>query len=118
MAQLGENFWFRKNGEDGVSPLASRTTQGIFVGQHDRTGAASVHYQERSCAGQKLDETDTERCIMGRYELDGLCGTPWQMVALELKLTKVRGILGPVKTSATADLRANGGPSSAAGELR
>ena len=28
-----------KNWEDGVSSFASRMTQGIFVGHHDRTGA-------------------------------------------------------------------------------
>ena len=35
-----------------------------------------MHYQERSCAGQKLDETDTERCV-GRDEL----GRLWHAVA-------------------------------------
>ena len=35
----GEKVWFRKIGEDGVSSFASRMTQGIFVGHHDRTGA-------------------------------------------------------------------------------
>ena len=39
MAQFGENVWFRKIGEDGVSPFTSRMTQGIFVGHHDQTGA-------------------------------------------------------------------------------
>ena len=39
MAQFGEKVWFRKIGEDGVSSYASRTTQGIFVGHHGRTGA-------------------------------------------------------------------------------
>ena len=39
MAQVGEKVWFHKNGEDGVSSSASRKTQGIFVGHHDRTGA-------------------------------------------------------------------------------
>ena len=39
MAQMGEKVWFRKIGEDGVSSCASRMTHGIFVGQHDRTGA-------------------------------------------------------------------------------
>ena len=58
-------------------------TQGIFVGHHDRTGAVFVHYQERRCARQQLDETVTELC-MGRDELGRLV----QMVALELKLTK------------------------------
>ena len=66
MAQFGEKVWFRKIGEDGVSSFASRMTQGIFVGHHDRS--SSVHYHERSCARQKLDETDTER-ILGIVEL-------------------------------------------------
>ena len=39
MEQLGEKISFRKIGEDGVSSVASRMTQGIFVGHHDRTGA-------------------------------------------------------------------------------
>ena len=39
MAQVGEKFWFRKIGEEGVSSFASRMTQGIFVGHHDRTRA-------------------------------------------------------------------------------
>ena len=41
MAQFGEKVWFRKIGEDGVSSFASRMTQGVFVGHHDRTGAVS-----------------------------------------------------------------------------
>ena len=60
MAQFGEKVWFRKIGEDGVSSFASRMTQGIFVGHQDRTGAVFVHYEERRCARQKLDKTDTE----------------------------------------------------------
>ena len=39
MGQFGEKVWFRKTGEDAVSSFASRMTQGIFVGHHDRTGA-------------------------------------------------------------------------------
>ena len=39
MAQFGEKVWFCKIGEDGVSSFASRMTQGIFVGHHDRRGA-------------------------------------------------------------------------------
>ena len=35
---LERKVWFREIGEDGVSSCASRTTQGIFVGHHDRTG--------------------------------------------------------------------------------
>ena len=39
MAQFVERVEFRKIGEDGVSSFASRMTQGIFVGHHDRKGA-------------------------------------------------------------------------------
>ena len=59
MAQFGENVWFRKIGEDGVSSFASRMTQGIFVGHHDRTGAVLCTSKIELCEG-KLDETDTE----------------------------------------------------------
>ena len=47
-----------------------------------------MHYQEQSCARQKLDETDTERCT-GH---DGLGRFVWHSVAmvdLELKLAKM-----------------------------
>ena len=37
MAQFREKVWFRKIGEEGVSSFASRMTQGMFVGRHDRT---------------------------------------------------------------------------------
>ena len=77
----------RKIGEDGVGSLASRMTQGIFVCHHDRTGVVLCVTKFGVVRGKKLDETDTERC-MGRDELARLCGTPWQMVAPELKLTK------------------------------
>ena len=56
MAQFVEKVRFRRIGEDGVSSFASRMTQGIFVGHHDRTGAVFVHYQERSCARQKVGQ--------------------------------------------------------------
>ena len=46
MAQFGETVWFRKIGEDGVSSYASRMTQGIFVGHHDRT--RTISYVTRS----------------------------------------------------------------------
>ena len=68
MAQFGEKVWSREIGEDGVSSFQSRMTQGIFVGHHDRTGAVFVHYQDWSWARQKLDKTDTERCL-GTIEL-------------------------------------------------
>ena len=60
MSQSGEKVWLRKIGEDGVSSFASRMTQGIFVGHHDRTEAVLCITDEWSCARQKLDNTDTE----------------------------------------------------------
>ena len=71
MAQFGEKVWFRKIGEDGVGFFASRMTQGIFVGHHDRTGAVFMYYQQWSCARKKLEKTDTEWCLgideLGRF---------------------------------------------------
>ena len=58
MAQFGENVWFRKIGEDGVSSFASRMAQGIFVGHHDRT-VAVLCISKNGVARQKLDKTDT-----------------------------------------------------------
>ena len=49
MAQFGEKFWFRNIGEDGVSSFASRMTQGIFVGHHDRTGAGLCSTKMELC---------------------------------------------------------------------
>ena len=43
-----------------------------------------MQYQDRSCARQKLVQSDTERRV-GRYELEWLV---WQLVALEQKLTQ------------------------------
>ena len=63
MAQSGEKVWF--------SSFASRLTQGIFVGHHDRTW-------RRQTLSDAWESTNWE----------GLCGTPWQTVAPELKLTK------------------------------
>ena len=87
MAQSGEKVWFRKIGEDGVSSFASRMTQGIFVGHHDRTGA--VLYVTKN--GVVRGKSWTRRTLSDAWEStnqEGLCGTPWQMVAPELRLTK------------------------------
>ena len=48
-AQIGEKVWFRKIGEDGVSSFASRMTQGIFVGHHDRKGAVLCIPRKELC---------------------------------------------------------------------
>ena len=54
-------------------------TQGIFVGHHDRTRA--VLCITKNAVPRRTSSTKQPNC-------DGLCGTPWQMVAPELKLTK------------------------------
>ena len=76
-AQVGEKVCFRKFGEDGVSSFASRMTQGIFVGRHAWQNRSSfARYQVRSCARQKLEKTDTERC----FGIDEFGWFVWQSV--------------------------------------
>ena len=82
-----EKVWFRKIGENGVSSFASRITQGIFVGHHDRTGAVLCTTKN----GVVRCESWTRQTLSDAWEStnwEGLCGTLWQMVAPELKLTK------------------------------
>ena len=87
MAPFGDKVWFRKVGEEGVSSFASRMTQGIFVGHHDRTRAVLFIAKNGVVRGKRR----TGRTLSDAWEStnwEGLCGTPWQMVAPELKLTK------------------------------
>ena len=87
MAQFGEKVWFRKIGEDGVSSFANRMTQGIFVGHHDRTGAVLCITKNGVVRGKSW----TRQALIDAREStnwEGWCGTSWQMVAPELKLTK------------------------------
>ena len=87
MAQSGEEDWFRKIGEDGVSSFASRMTQGIFVGHHDRTGTVLCITKNGFVRGKSW----TRQTLSDAWESanwDGLCGTPWQMAAPELRLTE------------------------------
>ena len=87
MAQFGEKVWFRKFGEDGVSSFASRMTLGIFVGHDDRTGAVLCITKNDVVRGKSWTrQTPSDAWESTNWE--GLCGTPWQMVAPELKLTK------------------------------
>ena len=79
--------WFRKIGEDGVSSFGSRMTQGVFVGHHDRTGAVLCITKNGVVRGKSW----TRQTLSDGWEStnwDGLSGTPWQMVAGELKLMK------------------------------
>ena len=87
MAQFGEKVWFRKIGEDDVSSHANRTTQGIFIGHHDRTGALLCITKNGVVRGKNWTrQTLSDACDVTNW--DGLCGTPWQMMAPVLKLTK------------------------------
>ena len=86
MAQFGEKVWFRKIGEGGVISFASRMTQGIYVGHHDRTGAVLCINKNGVLRGKSW----TRQTLSHAWDATNwlfLCGTPWQMVALELKLT-------------------------------
>ena len=83
MVQFGEKVWFRKIGEDGVSSVASRMTQGIFVDQHDRTGAVLCTVKNGVVQGKSW----TKQLLSDAWEPTnwrGLCGTPWQMVVSEV----------------------------------
>ena len=62
-------------------------TQGIFVGYHDRTGAVLCITMNGVVRGKSC----TRQTLSDAWDVtiwDGLRGTPWHMVALELKLTK------------------------------
>ena len=65
----------------------SRMTQGIFVGHHDRkTGVWCITKK-----GVVRGKGWTRQTLIDAWEStkgEGLCGTPWQMVAPALKLTK------------------------------
>ena len=75
MAQFGENIWFLKIGE------------GIFVGHLDRTGAVLCITKTGVVRGKRRTrQTPSDAWESTIWE--GSCGTPWQMVAPELKLTK------------------------------
>ena len=87
MAQFGEKVWFRKIGEDGVSTFATRMTKGIFVGHHDRTGAV-LYITKKGVMRGKRWTRQTLSDAWGATNWDNLCDTPWQMVALEVRLTK------------------------------
>ena len=78
MAQFGEKMWFRKIGKDGVSSIASRMTQGIFVGHHDRAGPVLCITENGAVRGKSW----TRQTLSDAWDK---CGTPWQMVAPEVK---------------------------------
>ena len=70
--------------EKTVSALfASRMVQGIFVGHHDRTGAVLRITQN----GVVRDKSWTRQTLSDAWDAtnwDGLCGTKWQMVAVDV----------------------------------
>ena len=68
--------------------FASRVTPGICVGDHDRTGAVWCITKNEVVRGKSWKrQTLSEAWESTNWK--GLCGTPWQVVAPELKLTKV-----------------------------
>ena len=77
MAQFGEKVCFVsvKCGEDGVSSFASRTTQGIIVGHHDRTGAVFVHHHKWIVRGKRWTR-QLLSYARDATKWDGPCGTP------------------------------------------
>ena len=76
------------NLEKTVSVLfSSRVTQGIFVGHHDRTGAVLCITKNGVVRGKSWTR-QTQSDAWQSTNWEGLCGTPWQMVAPELNLTK------------------------------
>ena len=80
MAQFGEKGWYRTIEEDGVSSFQSRMPQGIFVGHHDRTEAVLCIIKNGVVRGKSsMRQTLSDAWESASWE--GLCGTPWQMVA-------------------------------------
>ena len=79
--------WFRNIGEDCVCSFAGRMTRVILAGHHDRTGAVLCITKDGVVRGKSW----TRQTLSDAWEStnwEGLCGTPWQMVAPELKWTK------------------------------
>ena len=62
-------------------------TQGIFGGHHDRTGAVLCITKNGVVRGKSWAR-ETLSDAWESTNLEGLCGTPWQKVAPEMKLTK------------------------------
>ena len=87
MAQFGEKVWSRKIGEEGISSLVKRMIPGIFVGHRDRTRAVLRITKNGVVRGKSWTrQTQSDAWESTNWEV--VCGTPWQMVAPELKLTK------------------------------
>ena len=74
-------------GGHGVSSFASRMTQGIFVGHHGQTRAVLRITKNEVVRGKSWTrQTLSDAWESTNWEV--LCGTSWQMVAPERKLTK------------------------------
>ena len=62
-------------------------TQGIFVGQRDRKGAV-LYITKNGAVRGKSWTRQTLSDAWAATNWDGLCGTPWQMVALVTSVDK------------------------------
>ena len=81
----GKTIEMRRIGRRWRKPI-SRMTQGIFVGHHDRTGAVCALPRMELCEAKV--GRDRHWAMLGNRRIGkGLCGTPWQMVAPEVRLT-------------------------------
>ena len=84
---LERKFGFVKLEKTASALFASRMTQKNFVVHHDRTGAVLCLTKNGVVRGKSW----TRQTVSDAWEStnwEGLCDTPWQMVAPELKLTK------------------------------
>ena len=71
----------------GVSSFASRMIQRIFVGHYDRTRTI-LRITKNGIVRSKSWKRQTLSDAWNAANWDGLCDTPWQMVAPAVKLTK------------------------------
>ena len=78
LVEDGESQWRNLERKFGFSSFASRMTQGIFVGHHDRTGTVLCITKNGVARGKSW----TRQTLSDAWEStnwEGLCGTPWQM---------------------------------------
>ena len=75
---------FCRVGEEGGSTHASRMTLGVYVGVHDRTASAHKKAVMRDKSWKRQTSTDAWE----PQAWEKLCGTPWQLIAPEIRLRK------------------------------
>ena len=84
---IWRELWFLKKLRRWCQLFCKPHDSRIFVGHHDRTGAVLCITKNGVVRGTIW----TRQPLKDAWDAtnwDGLCGTPWHMVALELKLTR------------------------------